>query len=175
MKTKRRMTRAIILFVMIAAIGYTFYNHFSEERGLVDSGDEAPNFILENMQGEELELAEMEGQGVYLNFWATYCTYCRDKMEILKEYYEEYEQKGVQVIHVNVDETNLQVERHRDRYNLPYELYIDRNMLVSNAYGVGVLPSAFLINEEGEVVERQIGGKTEEQLVSSLEEIVPGS
>lgn len=175
MKKNRLWTRSIILFVMVAAIGYTFYNHFSEERGLVDGGDEAPNFVLENMDGERVELSELQGQGVYVNFWATYCTYCRQKMEYLKEYHEEYEEKGVQVLSVNVDETSLQVERHQQRYGIDYDLYIDRNMLVSNAYGVGVLPSVFLIDENGVVVERQVGGKTEEDVVAALEELVPES
>ncbi|SDN38403.1 Peroxiredoxin [Alkalicoccus daliensis] len=167
--------RSAILLVMVAAIAYTFYNHFSEERGLVDAGDEAPNFVLEDMDGERVELSELRGQGVYLNFWATYCTYCRQKMEYLKDYHEEYAEKGVRILSVNVDETTLQVERHQQRYDINYNLYIDRNMLVSNAYGVGVLPSVFLINENGSVIERQIGGKTEEQVVAALDELVPES
>lgn len=175
MKKNRLWMRSIILFVMVAAIGYTFYNHFSEDRGLVDAGDEAPNFVLENMEGERVELSELQGQGVYVNFWATYCTYCRQKMEYLKEYHDEYEDKGVKVLSVNVDETTLQVERHQQRYGIDYDLYIDRNMLVSNAYGVGVLPSVYLIDENGIVLERQVGGKTEEQVVAALDELVPES
>ncbi|WP_147804825.1 thiol-disulfide oxidoreductase ResA [Alkalicoccus halolimnae] len=173
MKKRRLWMRTAILLVMAAAIGYTFYNHFSEERGLVDAGDEAPNFILEDANGEEVELDNMEGQGVYLNFWATYCTYCRDKMDYLKEYQEEYAQKDVQVINVNVDETTLQVERHKERYDLDFDLFIDRNMVVSTEYGVGVLPSVYLIDEEGQVIERQVGGKTEEQVVAALDKLVP--
>lgn len=173
MKKKRLLMRSAILFVMVAAIGYTFFNHFSEERGLVDAGDSAPNFVLEDLEGEPIELSDLRGEGVYLNFWATYCTYCRSKMEYLQEHYEEYEEKGVRVVNVNVDETTLQVERHKQRFNLAYDLYIDRNMLVSNAYGVGVLPSVFLIDENGEVIERQVGGKTEEQVLTALDSLVP--
>lgn len=173
MKKNRLLIRSSILLVMLLAIGYTFYNHFSEDQGLVAEGDEAPDFVLESMEGEEMYLEDFEGEGVYLNFWATYCTYCRDKMEYLNEHFEEYEELGVQVLNVNVDETELQVERHEQRFQLDYELYIDRNMLVSSAYGVGVLPSVFLIDETGEVQEHHVGGKTEQQVVESLDSLVP--
>jgi len=73
---------------MIVAIGYTFFTHFSNERGLVDQGDIAPNFVLEDLDGNRLELQELSGEGLYVNFWATYCTYCRDKMQYLQEYYQ---------------------------------------------------------------------------------------
>ncbi|PYZ94462.1 alkyl hydroperoxide reductase [Salipaludibacillus keqinensis] len=175
MKQRRLIIRSVILIVMLAAIGYTFYNHFSTERGLVDQGDIAPNFVLEDMEGNRLELADLQGEGVYVNFWATYCTYCRDKMAYLQEYYEEYEQEGVKIVSINVNETTLQVERHQQRQGLSYPLFIDRNMLVSNAYGVSSLPATFLIDENGQVIERQIGAKSEEQVLESLNELIPGS
>ncbi|CAM3715536.1 thiol-disulfide oxidoreductase ResA [Alkalicoccus chagannorensis] len=172
-KQKRFWMRSSILLVMLAAIGYTFYSHFSEDRGLVDAGDEAPDFVLTDLDGEEVELSDYQGQGVYLNFWATYCTFCRQKMDDLKDHYEDFEERGVHVLNVNVDESTLQVERHKERYELPYDLMIDRDMLVSDAYGVGVLPTTLSINADGEVVNRSVGGKTEEQLVGELESIVP--
>ncbi|MGJ9384624.1 thiol-disulfide oxidoreductase ResA [Salipaludibacillus sp. CF4.18] len=173
MKNRRLLKRSIILGVMLAAIGYTFYIHFSEDRGLVSQGDTAPNFVLEDMEGNRLELAELRGQGVYLNFWATYCPYCVQKMEYLQKYHEDYKEKGVEIININVDETTLQVERHQERKGLSYSLFIDRNMLVSNAYGVSVLPAVFLINEDGQVLEAEVGAKTEEQVIAALDKLIP--
>ncbi|ADH99682.1 thiol-disulfide oxidoreductase ResA [Salisediminibacterium selenitireducens] len=173
MKNKRFLMRLSILIVMIGAVGYSLYVNFSEERGVVDAGDTAPNFIVQDLDGENVELTDYNGQGIYLNFWATYCVYCREKMQYLQEHEEEYREKGVTILNVNVDETTLQVERHKERQNLTFPLYIDRNMLVSNAYGVASLPTVFLIDHEGTVKERQIGGKTEGQVVEALESLVP--
>ncbi|MCR6096566.1 thiol-disulfide oxidoreductase ResA [Salipaludibacillus agaradhaerens] len=175
MKRRRLIIRSAILLVMVIAVGYTLYNQFSEERGVVDTGDIAPNFVLEDMEGNRLELNELRGEGVYVNFWATYCTYCREKMSYFEEFYEEYAEKGVKIVSVNVDETTLQVERHKDRQGLSYPLYIDRNMLVSNAYGVHSLPAAFLIDEDGEVIERQVGAQTKEEVLAALDELIPES
>ncbi|MBB5172951.1 thiol-disulfide oxidoreductase ResA [Texcoconibacillus texcoconensis] len=173
MKKNRLLIRAIILIVMAVAIGYTFYNHFVGDRGVVDAGDEAPNFALENLDGEKIMLEDWEGEGVYLNFWATYCAFCREKMGYLKEHYDTYRDKGVEVVSVNVDESTVQVERHQERANYPYPIAIDRGMHVSNAYGVQSLPSVFLIDETGEVIEHTVGAKTEEQVIESLEQLVP--
>jgi peroxiredoxin len=160
---------------MVIAVGYTLYNQFSEERGVVDAGDTAPNFVLEDLEGNRLELNEHRGEGVYVNFWATYCTYCREKMSYFEEYYEEYAEKGVKIVSINVDETTLQVERHKDRQGISYPLYIDRSMLVSNAYGVHSLPAAFLIDENGQVIERHIGAQTKDEVLAALDDLIPES
>ena len=173
MKEKRLIIRSVILLVMIVAIGYTFYSHFAEERGVVDKGDMAPNFALVDLEGNTVELEDFRGKGVYVNFWATYCSICRVKMQYLNEHYDEYKDKGIEILSVNVDESTVQVDRHKQRHELSYSLYIDRNMLVSNAYGVAALPTVFLIDEHGKVIERQIGGKTEEQVLEALEKIIP--
>jgi len=173
MKKNRLLIRSIILFMMVAAIGYTFYTHFSEDRGLVDAGDKATDFVLEDVNGEEIHLADYEGRGVYLTFWATYCSYCTDKMEYLKEYHEEFNEKGVEIIAVNVGESTLQVERFLERHQVPYSNPIDRGRLVGNAYGVTAIPHTLLIDDGGMVIERQIGGKTEAQVLAALESIVP--
>ncbi|PYZ98475.1 alkyl hydroperoxide reductase [Alteribacter lacisalsi] len=175
MKKRRLVIRTAILLVLAAALGYTFYTHFSEDRGLVDAGDQAPDFALEDTEGNTVHLDELKGQGVYLTFWATYCNYCRDKMEYLKEHHEDYKERGVEIVAVNVDEPSVSVQRFIDRHNVPYANVIDRGMRVSNAYGVRHLPAVYLIDESGTVIENQVGGKTEAQVLEALEKLVPDS
>lgn len=173
MKNRRFLIRLSILMIMGAAVGYAFYVNFSEERGVVDSGDIAPNFEVTDLDGTSVELEDFRGEGVYLNFWATYCVYCREKMQYLQKYEDKYRGQDVVILNVNVDETSLQVERHKERQELTFPLYIDRNMLVSHAYGVVSLPTIFMIDDTGRVLERQIGAKTEDQVVEALDMLVP--
>lgn len=173
MKKRRLIMRFSILFVMTLAIGYTFFVHFTEESGLVDAGDFAPNFVLNDVDENEFELEDYKGQGVYLTFWATYCNYCTEKMEYLKDNHEEYKEKGVEIIAVNVDESSVQVDSFIKRHQVPYPNPIDRGMPVGNAYGVNALPLTLLIDEEGKVIERKVGGKTEGEVLEALEKLVP--
>ncbi|MCD8511080.1 MAG: thiol-disulfide oxidoreductase ResA [Bacillus sp. (in: Bacteria)] len=165
--------RTAILSVIFLAIGYTLFTSFSEERGLVDAGDIAPDFKLYDMEGNVVHLEDMRGQGVYLTFWATYCMFCRDKMMYLKQYYAEFKEKGVQVIAVNLDESEDQIERFIDRFQVPYPIVVDKGVIVGNAYGVTAVPYTLLIDKEGIVLERSIGPKTEKQVLESLDKIVP--
>ncbi|MDQ0256367.1 peroxiredoxin [Evansella vedderi] len=170
---KTFIMRLTILLVIALAIGYTLFTSFSEERGLVDAGDVAPDFKLYDMEGNTVHLKEMRGQGVYITFWATYCMFCRDKMMYLKQYYEEYKEKGVQVLAVNLDESEDQILRFIDRFNVPYPIVVDKGVIVGNAYGVTAVPYTLLIDKEGTVLERSLGPKTEKQVLDSLEKLVP--
>lgn len=172
---KRLIYRTTILSLMALAVAYTIYSSVSGERGLVDEGDAAPDFILEDMNGDIVQLEEMRGKGVYLTFWATYCSFCRDKMEYLVENYQDYKEKGVEIVGVNVDEAAIQVERFLERRPVPYITAIDRGLLVGNAYGVTALPYTLLIDENGTVIERSVGAKTEGQVLEALEKLVPDS
>ncbi|MBU9724006.1 MULTISPECIES: thiol-disulfide oxidoreductase ResA [Bacillaceae] len=175
MKQKRLIIRSIILVVMFAAIGYTLISHFTEDRGRVDRDDIAPNFAVVDTEGNLLELADLEGKGVYVNFWATWCSVCRDKMEHLKNNYDDYRDKGVVIVAINSGEGSTVIQRHMERFQYNYPLYIDRGNLVGNAYGVMEIPVAFLIDENGVVLDREIGPKSEEKVIQSLERLIPGN
>jgi len=94
-------------------------------------------------------------------------------MEYLKDNHEEYKEKGVEIIAVNVDESSIQVDSFIKRHQVPYPNPIDRGMPVGNAYGVNALPHTLLIDEEGKVIERKVGGKTEGEVLEALETLVP--
>lgn len=176
MKRKRFVFRFVILLIMFSAIGYTFYTNFSaDEYNAVDVGDEATNFVLADLNGDLLELKDLRGKGVYVTFWATHCQYCRQKMEYLRDHYDEFRDKGVEVVAININESRVQVERHKERYDINYPILLDENNLVTDAYGVVQIPATFLIDENGRVIERQIGGKTESQVVESLTKLIPKS
>lgn len=175
-KKKRLLIRSVILLTMVLAIGYTFYTHFSSGQQVVmSSGDMATNFVLEDLDGNLVELEELQGKGVYLTFWATYCTYCRQKMQYVRDHYDDFKDQGIEVLAVNISESLVQVERHQERLKINYPILLDSNGLVTDAYGVTSIPATFLIDENGRVMERQIGGKTEKQVIDSLTKLIPSS
>src|SRR5690625_379841 len=55
----------------------------------IQAGDRAENFQLKTVDGETIELAELEGKKILLNFWATWCPPCRDEMPDMQKYHEE--------------------------------------------------------------------------------------
>lgn len=79
-KKKRSIIRGIILLVLACAIIYTIYNSATKEKveALAD-GDQAPDFELVDLEGNTHRLSDYKGQGVFLNFWGTWCEPCKKK------------------------------------------------------------------------------------------------
>lgn len=78
MKKKRRLfIRTGILLVLICALGYTIYNAVFAGKESISEGSDAPNFVLEDTNGKRIELSDLKGKGVFLNFWGTWCEPCK--------------------------------------------------------------------------------------------------
>ncbi|WP_059104879.1 thiol-disulfide oxidoreductase ResA [Shouchella shacheensis] len=174
MKRKRLLMRSMILLVMIGAIGYMFYiNFFSDSEAAVRVGDEAPNFVLKDLEGNEAELEDYRGQGVFLNFWGTYCPPCEREMPYMQNQYEIYKDQGVEILAVNVGEAELTVDSFVQRHNLSFPIPMDTNRQVLDQYGVIPLPTTMLIDSEGTVVSVITGGMTEADIAEYMESIKP--
>ncbi|SFP75092.1 thiol-disulfide oxidoreductase ResA [Salibacterium halotolerans] len=173
-KRKRLIMRSSILGAISVMLAYVFYTNFmSGEETNVQEGETAPNFVLETADGEQVELKGFRGKGVFLNFWGTYCPPCEEEMPHMNELYKEFKNRGVEVLAVNVGESQLAVNRFADRYNLSFPMPIDENKSVLNRYGVNPLPSTFLIDENGTVQRVLLGAMTEEKMRGYMEEIEP--
>src|SRR5690625_2315910 len=101
---------------MVAAIAYALITNLSGEKDTnYEVGDKAPNFELtqvnHNNEAETIKLSEFEGKGVMLNFWGTWCPPCRDEMPFMEKLYPEYQEKGVEIVAVNLDQSKLKIEQ----------------------------------------------------------------
>lgn len=173
-KKKRLVIRISILTVLIAAVAYTLYSTLTDdEKMLVKAGDKAPDFVLTDLDGQQHRLSDYEGQGVFLNFWGTWCKPCEKEMPYMENQYHEFKDQGVQTIAVNVGESDFQVRNFAEEYNLSFPVVRDAQRDVYDAYSIGTLPTTLLISPEGEVVEVVKGELTEETIASYMEQIKP--
>jgi len=167
--------RTSILTIIGIALAYTFYSNFFADRSVAQAGNDSVNFVLNDLEGERIELENLKGKGVFLNFWGTYCPPCVEEMPIMQELYADYKEKGVEIIAVNAAEPSLTVERFAERYGLTFPIAIDKGRNVIDAYGISPLPTTILIDEHGEIVRVHQGGMTEEMVHDFMEEIKPGT
>ena len=173
-KKKRLIIRIIILCFLLIAIVYTLYSSLtSEDRGLIQIGDAAPDFILTDLEGQTHQLSDYKGQGIFLNFWGTWCKPCEKEMPYIENQYNKFKEKGVQTIAVNVGESKFQVENFVDEYNMSFPVVIDKQKDVQNAYTVGPLPTTLLIDPEGKIIKIITGEMTEEDIESYMTMIQP--
>jgi peroxiredoxin len=174
MKKRRLVIRSIILLLLGAAVVYTLYANFTKDtKQKVAVGAQAPDFALVDMQGKKHQLSDYRGQGVFLNFWGTWCPPCKKEMPYINNQYHQYKDKGVQVLTVDIQESELAVNQFAERLKLDFPIMIDTDKEVMSTYGIDPLPATFLIDKNGEVVEYYTGELTEEKVREFMEKIKP--
>lgn len=173
-KKKRFYLRLVILLVLFAAIVYTIYNTATKDQAeIIKVGDKAPDFVLVDMNGKEHQLSEYKGQGVFLNFWGTWCKPCEREFPLIDQQYQTYKNQGVQVLAVNIAEPKLSVQKYIDRKELTFPVLIDHTKSVMRAYNIDPLPTTLLISPEGKIEKIITGQMSENDIAANMKQIMP--
>ncbi|AZB43383.1 thiol-disulfide oxidoreductase ResA [Bacillus sp. FJAT-42376] len=172
-KRRRLLLRSAILFVLAAALAYTLYSNFFADKERVKVGSEAPDFVVTDLQGERHQLSDYRGKGVLLNFWGTWCEPCKREMPYMDNQYEHYKNLGVEVIAVNIAESDVAVNSFAKQYGLTFPIGIDKDRQILDEYGVKPLPTTYLIDKTGEVKDIVKGQLTERNIRDMMESIKP--
>lgn len=173
-KMNRAIMRSAILALLVLAIGYTIYNSVTaEDVEFLRVGDKAPDFALQDMEGNPHKLSDYRGEGVFLNFWGTWCEPCVKEMPAMDRQYKEFEEQGVQVLAVNIAQSDFEVQSFVDRFDLSFPVVIDKSKSVMTAYNIRPLPTTILVNPEGEIERIVTGEMSEQDIIGFMEEIRP--
>jgi peroxiredoxin len=174
MKKRRLLTRTLILLILGAAVAYTLYANFTKDKqSRIAIGQNAPDFILTDMDGMKHHLTDYKGQGVFLNFWGTWCKPCETEMPDINSQFQQYKDNGVQVLAVNVSESKLAVEQFAKKHKLDFPIVIDKDGQVQAAYSIDPLPVTFLIDKNGKIVKYYTGQMSEETVKELMNQIKP--
>ena len=117
----------------------------------------APDFTLPNPQGKKLSLKDYRGKLVLLNFWATWCTFCKDEMPGMERLYREFKDRGFEIIAVNVKDKRNDALAFVKELKLTYTIMMDPAGDVGLLYGAWGMPTTYLIDEKGLVLARLWG------------------
>jgi peroxiredoxin len=120
-------------------------------------GSNAPDFSIKDLSGKKVSLSSFKGKPVLLNFWATWCPYCRNERAELNSLYKEYKEKNLIIISVSTDRSVEKVKRYLKKIPSDFIVLTDSNREVAVSYKVGGLPTSFLINHEGIIKHRLVG------------------
>ena len=117
----------------------------------VKLAEEAPDFTLKSLGGENLRLEEYRGQVVLINFWASWCGPCRQEMPILDRLHQRYEDTGFAVLGVNVEGEVAPAKKIVDKTNVTFPVLIDEGQSVSQLYDLEAMPSTVVVDRDGKV------------------------
>ena len=156
--TLRGTLMALFAFTLPVALGYLWF----APAGLKSS----PDISLVTVDGEQLQLASLQGKPLLVTFWATTCTACIREMPHLIELYEELSPQGLEIIGIAMDyDPPNQVLAMRNDRHIPYPVALDIHAEAARAFGnVRLTPTTFLIDPDGRIVYRKLGKVSMEKL-----------
>ncbi|HEU4618512.1 MAG TPA: TlpA disulfide reductase family protein [Gammaproteobacteria bacterium] len=117
----------------------------------VEVSDTAPNFTLPDRGGKEVSLADLKGQVVMINFWATWCGPCRTEMPKLEALYERYGDLGFTLLGVNVENDKKGAEKWLEETPVSFDILFDTRNEVSKLYDVVAMPTTVIMDKTGKV------------------------
>ncbi|MCE7933804.1 MAG: TlpA family protein disulfide reductase [Chlorobi bacterium CHB2] len=141
-------------------------------------GKAAANFTWIGSDGKEHSLEEYKGKVVLVNFWGTWCPPCRRELPDLVKLRTELGPKGFEIIGVNVNEQAPgggsvveHVNSFAQKNGLAYPLVIaDDEQTLEQAYGgIRGVPTTFVVNRNGEIVNTMVGGRDEATFRKAIE------
>ncbi len=128
-----------------------FFSVISMANDLVNQP--APVFELKSQGGGQpgvnINLADLKGRIVLINFWASWCAPCRDELPKLDELYQKYKEQGVIVLGINVDADIDQAMKFLQKVPVIFPVLLDTDNQVLEQYHVEAMPTTFLIDRRG--------------------------
>lgn len=135
-------------------------------------GYRAPDFVVKDLAGNDVTLSDQLGKPVFINFFATWCTFCRVEMPYIETLYGELGDEVAFMI-VDLRESQATVEAFFADHGLTVPVYLDATGASGARYAVRGIPASFFIDGDGVIKEVAIGALSEERLRQGLEKILP--
>jgi cytochrome c biogenesis protein CcmG, thiol:disulfide interchange protein DsbE len=121
-----------------------------------------------------VNLEELRGKGVVLNFWASWCKPCEEEAAALEEAWQRYKDKGVVFIGVDYLDQEPAAKRYLEKFGVGYPNGPDLASKISKRYTIRGVPETFFIDPQGKLVGcRKIGPLSPGELDQRIAEIMP--
>ena len=112
---------------------------------------------LVNTAGRYVRLDDFRGKIVFLNFWTTWCPTCITEMPSMEKLHRKLSGKNFAMVTVNIKESASQVKNFFEKYKLTFTALLDMTGEVSADFGVGAIPTTFILDKRGRILGRVTG------------------
>ena len=136
----------------------------------------APDFTLTSTSGKKINLSDYKGKVVILDFWATWCGPCRMGVPDLVSIQKEFKDKVV-VIGISLDDqrTMSDIPPFMKQYGINYPIVFGTNKVVMDYGNIEAIPTSFVIDKKGFIVDQNIGLVPKEKFVDKINSLIKES
>jgi len=138
----------------------------------------ALEFELSAMDGRKIKLSDFKGKIVVLNFWGIWCGACKEELPLLQELWDQYRNRGVVVLSININAGQYSAERNREltekliaKNNLTFPVLTHEGDLAPR-YGGTAVPATYLIDQNGFVQYEFLGYDKNTDMAKKIDEKV---
>ncbi len=141
----------IVIAVVIVVTGKSTFEP-------VNTGTEAHEFELPDMDGKMVKLSDFRGKVVFLNFWATWCKPCEEEMPSMQALYNTLPKDKFEIVAVSVDnEPREVVKKFGEKFGLSFTILHDKRGKTKERYMTTGVPETFILDQNGIVAEKVMG------------------
>jgi cytochrome c biogenesis protein CcmG/thiol:disulfide interchange protein DsbE len=162
---------ALLPFVVLGAAGFALFL-----RGPTISpttiGSVAPDFSLVDLDGNPVHLADLRGQPVIVNFWASWCGPCVDEFPLLKSVAEQHTPDGLVVLGIVYQDRSEAARAFMEQNGGTWQALMDPDERVARAYNIFGPPETYFVGRDGRIVARHFGQLTAASLDAKLAAIM---
>ncbi len=137
-------------------------------------GEVAPALVVPQVGGGTIDLANLRGQPIWVNFMGTYCPPCRDEFPLMNGFAARYADDGLVILAIDVREDEGTVASFANELGAIFPLGLDTDGSVADAWGALALPVHFWIDTDGVIRDGALGGIGADIMAEGLAKILPG-
>lgn len=171
------MTRKIqliaVLLVLFLGLGLVL-NIEKGQAKAPEEGSIVPQFVLKDLQENTVSLRHVYSRNkvTIINFWATWCPPCRKEIPDFNRLYNQYKNKSVEIIGVNLEKNPEAVAKFVAANDMKFPIVIDDKDQVASKYQVYVIPTTYVVDQSGKIRWVIQGAASYQQLQSVVEEVL---
>ena len=158
-KSSKKQIFFLVLLVLLAVLGVAGYIAKSRTAGhkIVVSGDRAPEFRLQALDGRSVSLSDFRGKVVMVHFWATWCPPCVEELPLLAKLYPALSGNDFEMLAISVDDGANAVKAFLLQNNLQVPVLLNSDRSVASLYGTFKFPETYIVDRQGIVRYKVIG------------------
>ena len=165
------MKRVFVFVVSLLVLGSLARVNAQEKETLVKVGDDVPEFVVEMFDGQKINIKDLKGKIVLINFWATWCPPCQEELKrVQKEIIDRFKGKDFVFLAISREETREQVKKFRERNGYTFPMGLDPERKIYSKFATATIPRNFIIDKKGKIVEIEVG-YTKEAFAKMIEKL----
>ena len=165
------MKRVFVFVVSLLVLGTLARVNAQEKVTLVKVGDDVPEFVVEMFDGQKINIKDLKGKIVLINFWATWCPPCQEELKrVQKEIIDRFKGKDFVFLAISREESKEQVKKFRERNGYTFPMGLDPERKIYSKFATATIPRNFIIDKKGKIVEIEVG-YTKEAFAKMIEKL----